>query len=318
MRDLKSVIVAGNPDLANWTLRTANAISADGKTIVGVGKDPDGNIEGFTAVLQVQPAQSLNISTRMRVLTGDNVLIAGFIVTGSDPKKVIIRGIGPSLAAAGLQNVMADPTLELHQDSATIASNDNWKENEADVQATGIPPVNDLESAIVTTLVPGAYTAILADKDNQPGVGVVEVYDLSQGNNAKLANISTRGFVDSGDNVMIGGFIVGGGSVGGVSRVLVRAIGPSLAAAGVPGALNDPTLTLYDNNGLVVAANDNWKTNDQTSQSQEAVIRATGAPPANDLESAIVETLVPGAYTAIVRGRDNATGVGLVEVYTLP
>jgi hypothetical protein len=117
---------------------------------------------------------------------------------------------------------------------------------------------------------------------------------------------------------MIGGFIVGGGGVGGVSRVLVRAIGPSLAAAGVPGALNDPTLTLYDNNGLVVAANDNWKTNDQTSQSQEAVIRATGAPPANDLESAIVETLVPGAYTAIVRGRDNAAGVGLVEVYTLP
>jgi probable HAF family extracellular repeat protein len=318
MRDLKSVIVADNPDLANWTLRSANAISADGKTIVGVGKNPDGNIEGFTAVLEVQPAQSLNISTRMQVLTGDNVLIAGFIVTGNDPKKVIIRGIGPSLAAAGLQNAMVDPTLELHQGSSTVASNDNWKEHEADVQATGIPPVNDFESAIVTTLAPGAYTAILADKENRPGAGVVEVYDLTEGNNAKLANISTRGFVDSGDNVMIGGFIVGGGSVGGVSRVLVRAIGPSLTAAGVPGALKDPTLTLYDNNGLVVSANDNWKTNDPTGQSQETVIRATGVPPANDLESAIVETLVPGAYTAIVRGKNNATGVGLVEVYTLP
>ena len=268
----------------------------------------------------VPPAgQLLNISTRMEVLTGEQVLIGGFIVTGSDPKKIIIRGIGPSLP---LNGPLADPTLELHQGNATLSTNDNWKVNdqtgqsqEAEVRATTIPPGNDLESAIVTTLSPGSYTAILAGKSGGTGIGLIEVYDLAQGANSKLANISSRGFVDTGDNVMIGGLIVGG-SNGGSARVLVRALGPSLTNSGVTGALPDPTLELHDGNGGIIAANDNWKTRPDGS-SQQAEIEATTLPPPNELESALVRSLPPGNYTAIVRGINNSTGVGLVEVYNL-
>ncbi len=270
-----------------------------------------------------KPAQLLNISTRMEVLGGDQVLIAGFIVTGNDPKTVIIRGIGPSLSGVGV--ALSDPTLELHQGS-TVTTNDNWKINdqtgqsqEAAIRATTIPPPNDLESALIATLAPGNYTAILAGKNGGTGVGLVEVYDLAQAANSKLANISSRGFVDINDNVMIGGFIVGGGSGGGTAKVIVRAIGPSLSANGnpVPGRLADPTLELHDGSGTTLATNDNWKINDQTGQSQEADIRATTIPPTNDLESALIATLAPGNYTAIVRGKSNTTGVGLVEVYNL-
>jgi probable HAF family extracellular repeat protein len=316
MRDLKSVLVAGNPNLAAWTLKSADGISADGKTVTGTGNNPNGDLEAYAAVLDVQPAQPLNISTRMRVLTGDKVLIGGFIITGNEAKKVIIRGIGPSLAGAGLQGVMADPTLELHQGSSTLVTNDNWKEHEAEVRATTLPPSNDLESAIVVTLSPGSYTAILADKLNQPGLGLVEIYDLAPGANSKLANISTRGFVDLNDNVMIGGFIVGGGSIGGAARIIVRAIGPSLAASGVSGGLQDTTLELYDGNGNSVATNDNWKVRPDGT-SQRAEIEATTIPPKDDRESAIVSTLGPGNYTAIVRGSGNRTGVALVEAYNL-
>jgi hypothetical protein len=276
---------------------------------------------GTGQVLVTPVSQLLNISTRMRVLTADNVLIGGFIITGCDAKKVIIRGIGPSLNGVGV--TLSDPTLELHQGSTTLATNDNWKINdqtgqsqEADIRATTIPPTNDLESAIVMTLSPGAYTAILAGKTGGTGVGVVEVYDLAQAANSRLANISTRGFVDTGNNVMIGGLIVGNGS-GGMAQVLVRALGPSLSGAGVTGALSDPTLELHDASGATLATNDNWKINDQTGQSQEADIRATTIPPTNDLESALVATLAPGNYTAIVRGKNNTTGVGLVEVYNI-
>jgi hypothetical protein len=266
-------------------------------------------------------SQLLNISTRARVLTDDQVLIAGFIITGTDPKEVLIRGIGPSLNGVGV--TLSDPTLELHQDSATLATNDNWKtkpdgtSQQAEIQATTIPPTNDLESAILMTLSPGAYTTILAGKNGGTGVGLVEVYDLASGANSELANISTRGFVDTGDNVMIGGFIIGGGEGGG-ARVIVRAIGPSLGSEGVQGVLQDPTLELHDVNGTTIATNDNWKINDQTQQSQEAEVRATTLPPANDLESAIVTTFAPGPYTVIVRGKNNTTGVALVEAYNLP
>lgn len=322
MRDLKEVLVAGNPSLVNWTLRSATGISADGKTIVGAGANPNGESEGFTAVLEVRPAQLLNISTRMRVLTGDKVLIGGFIITGTESKKVMIRGIGPSLGNAGVQGVMADPTIELHQGSNTIARNDNWKirpdgsSQQVEIQATTIPPANDLESAIVMTLPPGAYTAILADKNSGPGVGLVEVYDLAQQSNSKLANISTRGFVDTGDNVMIGGFIAGGGTAGATAGEVVRAIGPSLTGAGVPGALQDTTLEVYNGSGTLLASNDNWKVRADGS-SQEAEIKATTIPPADDRESAVAITLAPGNYTAIVRGKANTTGVSLVEVYHL-
>ncbi len=263
--------------------------------------------------------QLLNISTRMEVLQGDEVLIGGFIVTGSDPKKVIVRGIGPSLPVNG---PLADPTLELHQGNATLATNDNWKINdqtgqsqEAEIQATTIPPKNDLESAIVATLNPGSYTAVLAGKNGGTGIGLVEVYDLAQGANSKLANISSRGFVDAGDNVMIGGLIAGGPS-GGSVRVLVRAIGPSLTNSGVAGALGDPTLELHDGNGTTIASNDNWKTRPDGS-SQQTEIEGTGIPPSNDLESALVRLLSPGNYTAVVRGVNGTTGVGLVEAYNL-
>jgi hypothetical protein len=263
----------------------------------------------------------LNLSTRVRVLTGEQVLIAGFIITGTDPKQVIIRGIGPSLSGVG--GALSDPALELHQGSTTIATNDNWKtrtdgtSQQSEIEATTIPPTNDSESAIVMTLNPGTYTAILSGKNGGTGVGVVEVYDLAQGANSQLANISTRGFVDTNDNVMIGGLIVSGGSAGGNARVLVRALGPSLTGLGVQGALQDPTLELHDANGAITATNDNWKINDQTQQSQEAEVSATKIVPSNDFESAIVATLPPGPCTAIVRGKNNSTGVGLVEVYNL-
>ena len=240
--------------------------------------------------------------------TGDNVLIGGFIITGTQPKEIIVRAIGPSLSSF-FPGVLADPVLEL-RDSAggLIASNDNWRSNqEAEIIATTIPPSNDLESAIVETLPANnsAYTAIVRGVNNGTGIGVVEAYDLDRTVDSKLANISTRGFVQTGDNVLIGGLIVLGQDS---LRVIVRAIGPSLP---VSGALGDPTLELRDSNGALIASNDNWRTD------QESQIIATGIPPLNDLESAIVRDLAPAAYTAIVRGANNATGVALVEVYGL-
>jgi NHL repeat len=268
--------------------------------------------------------QLLNISTRMRVLQADKVLIAGFIITGSDQKKLIIRGLGPSLSNSGVQGALADPVLELHNSAGNlVATNNNWKDTQqTEIEATTIPPTNDLESAIVTTLPPGTYTAILRGRNtgefgvpgNAPdptGIGLVEVYDLAQSAHSTLANISTRGFVDTGDNVMIGGLIVGGGNTGGTDKSVVRAIGPSLSAAGVSGALQDPTLELHDANGTTIAFNDNWK------DSQQSEIQATGIPPNDDRESAIVATLSAGNYTAVVRGKNNSTGIGLVEVYNL-
>lgn len=261
------------------------------------------------------PGQLLNISTRLQVLSGDNVLIGGFIISGTDPKKVMVRGLGPSLPVNG---ALADPQLELHDASITLATNDNWKTDdktqlsqEQTIRDTTIPPSNDLESALVQVLPANnaGYTAILSGKDAGIGNGLVEVYDLNRSANSKLANISTRGFVDIGDNVMIGGFIVGGAS----GKVLLRAIGPSLP---VTGPLQDPLLELHNADGTTAAINDNWKT-DQNGQSQEGEIRATTIPPTDDRESAMVKTLPPGNYTAIVRGVGDTTGVALVEVFNL-
>jgi hypothetical protein len=269
-------------------------------------------------------AKLLNISTRLRVQSGENVLIGGFIVTGNTAKKVMLRAIGPSLANAGITSFLPHPTLELRDANATLmASNDNWKINdqtqqsqEAEIRATTIPPSNDLESALVATLNPNqGYTAIVRGKDNTPGIAVVEAYDLDQTADSILANISTRGFVDTNSNVMIGGLILGGGN--GKGKVVVRAIGPSLSQSAVGNPLGDPLLELYDANGIKQAANDNWKINDQSGQSQETDIRATTVPPFNDLESAILITLPAGSYTAIVSGNGGGTGVGLVEAYNL-
>lgn len=246
-----------------------------------------------------------NISTRMSVGTGENVLIGGFIITGAQSKKVIVRAIGPSVALAG---VLADPVLQLHNSTGqTIATNDNWGDatNKQEIVDSTVAPTNARESAILMTLAPGAYTAIVSGKNNTSGIGLVELYDLNTSASAELGNISTRGFVQTGNNVMIGGLIVVGQAS---QKVIVRAIGPSVPVAG---ALADPTLELHNSHGDIIASNDNWK------DTQQAAIQATGIPPANDAESAIVTTLVPGAYTAIVRGAHGAAGVALVEAYSL-
>ncbi len=235
-------------------------------------------------------------------------MIGGFIITGTQTKRIIVRAIGPSLSSV-VPGVLANPTLELRTVFGDlIASNDNWRsDQEAEIIATGIPPSDDLESAIVAILQANtvAYTATVSGFNNGTGIGLVEVYDLDRTVDSKLANISTRGFVQTGDDVLIGGLIVLGQEP---LRVIVRAMGPSLA---VPGALGNPTLELHDGNGAVIASNDNWRSD------QEAEIIATGIPPTNDLESAIVRNLMPGNYTAIVRGVNGTTGVALVEAYGL-
>jgi hypothetical protein len=193
----------------------------------------------------------------------------------------------------------------------------NGSSQQTEIEATGIPPTNDLESAIAMTLAPGSYTAILSGNNGASGIGVVEVYDLDQAARSELSNISSRGFVDVNNDVMIGGLIVGGANPDGKATVLVRALGPSLSGSGVQGTLPDPVLELHDSNGTTLATNDNWKINDQTQQSQESAIRSTTIAPSNDSEAALVTTLSPGSYTAVVRGKNNTTGVGLVEVYNL-
>ena len=260
------------------------------------------------------PAQALNISTRMRVQTGDNVGIGGFIISSGPsgaPKRVILRAIGPSLTASGLPDALADPVLELHGPAGvTTIINDNWKDTqEAEIRATGIPPSNDLESAIVATLAPGNYTAIVKGNKNTSGVALVEVYDLNQAVPAKLANISTRAFVSTDNNVVIAGFILGNNP--GDDDVILRGIGPSLTAAGVPNALANPTLELRNSNGSLLWANNDW----QDDPAQAAMVSTAGLAPTNALESAIAATLSPGQYTVLLAGRNSGTGVGLVEVY---
>jgi hypothetical protein len=261
------------------------------------------------------PATSLNISARARVQTGDNVIIGGFIVTGDVSKRVIVRAIGPSLANSGLSGVLADPVLELHgPDGSLILANDNWREN-ADqallIQASGIPPQDELESAIVATLPPAGYTAVVKGKSNGTGLGLVEIYDLDQSATAKLANLSTRAFVETGDNVVIAGFILGGAN--GSPQMVVRAMGPSLAPLGVSNVLANPTLEVRDRDGVLVASNDNWQEN----PAQAAQLRTAGFAPRNDLESAVAIRLPPGTYTAIVAGKNGGSGVGLAEIYNL-
>jgi hypothetical protein len=249
----------------------------------------------------------------MRVQTGDSVGVGGFIVTGSASKHVLIRAIGPSLADAGIPNVLADPVLELHGPGTFVTiTNNDWRDDpvqEALILATGIPPADNLESAIEARLVPGNYTAVVKGNNDATGVALVEVYDLDSAAASKLANISTRAFVSTGDNVVIAGFVLGGNS--GNDRLVVRGIGPSLTAAGVPNALADPTLELRDGDGALLLANNDW----QDDPAQAAELTAAGLAPASDLESGIATTLPPGLYTALLGGLNNGTGIGLVEVY---
>ncbi len=253
----------------------------------------------------------LNISTRLDVLTGDNVLIGGFIITGSDSKQVLLRAIGPSLTDFGLSGVLADPVLELDDTDGVIVTNDNWMDTQkAAIDATGLAPSDNLESAILITLEPGAYTAVLRGNSGGTGIALVEAYDLdSQPAISRMANISTRGFVQTGDNVMIGGFIIGGGG-GGPATVIIRAIGPALADFGVANALADPTLDLHDGNGDLIDSNDNWMDGPDMQK-----IIDDGLAPTDPKESALFGILAPGSYTAILSGKNSSTGVALVEVY---
>jgi hypothetical protein len=254
-----------------------------------------------------------NLSTRGTVSIGDNVLIGGFIVTGTEPKTIVLRALGPSLSRFGVSRALRDPVLSVYNSSRTlIATNDNWEDDPAhlEITANGLAPGNLLESATLQTLTPGAYTVIVRGKDPTAGTGLVELYDLSPRSNSKLVNMSTRGSVGTVDNVLISGFIV---ADVGSATVIVRALGPSLASSGVSGALSDPTLTIYDSTGSAIATNDNWQDNPNAIDIQ----RNRLAPP-NPSEAALVLRLPAGAYTAIVRGADGDTGVALAEVYTLP
>lgn len=297
----------GNPatswaDYVDWVLEITDPNDADGNGIPDLSD----------AVLPPTAAQLLNISSRVRVRTDDDAMIGGFIIAGTVAKDVIVRGIGPSLQRAGIADVLFDPVLELHDSTgALITSNDNWRDTQqSQIVASGLAPANDTESAIVSRLSPGAYTAVLRGQNRTSGIGVVEVYDLNQAVAARLGNISTRGFVGTGDQVMIGGFIVGGGAAD-RTQVVVRAIGPSLKAFGVANALQDPTLSLIDGNGNVMGSNDNWE------DALQPEVVAAGLAPTDSRESALFIALPRGGYTAIVAGKDGATGIGLIEVYGL-
>ena len=295
-------------------LYVQNAFNCPGQSTDISATSPEGiglDVIGYD-LLPAIPASGVlgNISTRLAVGTGDNVLIAGFIITGSDPKQLVLRGIGPTLAQFGVTNAMEDTTLELHDSGgAVLATNDDWQDaSNAQFIPPTLQPRHNLESALLVTLDPGAYSVVLRGYRDGTGTALVEVYDIGEGN-AELSNISSRGFVQTGNNVMIAGVVVQYHN----KRMIVRALGPSLGQPpfNLPGSLPDPILEIHDANGGLLVSNDDWR------DTQDLAIIATGLAPTNDLESAIVATCTPGNYTAIVRGFNNATGNAVVEVYGL-
>jgi autotransporter-associated beta strand protein len=272
-----------------------------------------GATPGATPTPPPSTTHAINLSTRMRVGTGDNLGIGGFILSGSGPKHLLLRAIGPSLSHSGVPDALADPVLELHgPDGFVTVTNDNWRDTqETEIAATGIPPTNDLESAIDATLAPGTYTAIVSGKDNTAGVALVEIYDLDQIAFSKLANLSTRAFVGTGDTVVIAGVLLSDENSD--DRIIVRGLGPSLSDSGLSPVLADPTLELRDSDGALLISNNDWQDNAE----QAAELTAAGLAPGNPLESGIAATLPPGLYTAVLAGLNDGVGLGLVEAYDL-
>jgi hypothetical protein len=257
-------------------------------------------------------SEIIQLSTRMRVEVGDQVGIGGFIITGSVPKQVIVRGIGPTLVQSGIADALADPVLELHgPGSFSTVTNDDWRDTqEQQIQAAGLSPSNNLESAIWATLSPEAYTAILRGTNNTTGTALVEIYDLTPAADSKLGNLSTRAFIGVNQNIAIAGLMVRDGGL--QDQIVVRGLGPSLASM-VSNALANPALELRNNNGSLLVSNNDWQ--DNPIQAQQ--ITAAGLAPTNSLESALVAILPPGRYTALLVGNNNGTGNGVVEVYDL-
>jgi hypothetical protein len=252
-----------------------------------------------------------NASTRLSVQTGPNIAIAGFIVTGQS-QKVVIRGLGPTLSQFGVQGILANPQLFLFNEAGqVIASNDDWQTGNqvSEIQSSGFAPSFALESVIIATLPPGKYTAQLRGVNNTTGVALVEVYGLPQTSPVNLSNMSTRGLVQTGGNIMIGGFIITGQS----QKVVIRGLGPTLSQFGVQGALANPQLFLFNEAHQVIASNDDWQTGNQVSE-----IQSSGFAPSFALESVLIATLPAGKYTAQLQGFNNTTGVALVEVYIFP
>jgi hypothetical protein len=303
---------------------TASGFASGIATPVDLQAGPDGCLYylaqgngGQVFRIRAIEAQPLNISVRSFVGTGNNVLISGFINTGTAAKKVIVRGLGPSLQQSGVTDPLTDPVLELHAgDGSLLATNNNWRDNTAqdqqDLATNQLAPPNDAESAIVNTLQPGNYTAIVRGQGNGTGIGLLEVYDVDRASASRLGNVSGRAFVQTGNDVLISGFIVGNNI--GAAKVVVRGLGPSLVQSGITNPLLDPTLEVRDNNGGLVIANDNWQDNPASA----GQISASGLAPSNSFESAAAMSLLPGMYTAIVAGKSGTTGIGVVEVYNLP
>jgi len=316
---------ANGGDLQDWAGPAPDAFNAAGPPAEQDDLTPVDlqtmDVIGYDRTAAPVPGFVANVSTRLPVGTGDNVLIEGFIVTGptGSTKKILVRAIGPSLAQVGITDALQNPTLAIFDaNNNQIASNDNWRTTQvggiitsdqvAEISGSGAPPSNDAESAIIANLAPASYTAVVRGASNSVGTAVVDAYDLSSASTAKLANVATRGLIQPGDKLLIGGFIIQNGSV----KIVVRAIGPSLTGLGITNALPDTTLQLRDQNGNIVRENDDWQS------TQKAELEATGLQPTNSLEAALVETIAPGQYTAQVRGKPEQTGTGVVQIYFLP
>lgn len=311
-RRIKDLGLSDNQQIGDSTIKSFGEDPAGELYIVA---DAGGSTGGkILKILPITVAPALvNLSTRARVGTGDNVVIAGFILTGSAPKDIVLRGLGPSLTAGGqpIPGRLSNPKISVFDNTGMLlAANDDWRTSPKRQQIVDkrLAPSDPRESAILISLQPGAYTAVMNGAGGESGIGLVELYDVEQNAPANAVNISTRGRVQAGDSVMIGGFIVGGSQQ---QRLIVRAIGPSLTARGVVGTLQNPTLEIVNSSGTTIATNDNWRTDQATE------IETSGLAPSDDAESAIIRIVGPGNYTAIVRGAGGSAGVGLVEVYRL-